>query len=396
MTKGVEIDVAMNVRKFQAGASDVEAGFEQVADSLDDLSKHGEKAGDELADGLKDGGKKGEAALQRVEDSFRDMTRASGRASGDVRSDNERSERSFKELADTAKRETKQAGDDLARNVKRGTDKAENGFDDLKDEARQSARETAASFREVSDVGDLIQETLANAFVGFGPAGVAAGIAGAVGFGLLVEAISSGADQNEQRVQDMYDDMIQSGNDFLSTELVSQGIQNIQKNTAEYAQAQQDAADTGVSLSTVLLAMAGDTEALNAVQTVRAEKMTELQQKQQEHIATTTTEDETLAAQINTLETMGLRYDSVASSTETASAKVDIYRQAMEQAGGASEGASAKIQGVIDKVNALPPNRTIRIDVDDSALEAAITRQQGRTIQINVDGQITRIGNQVY
>jgi hypothetical protein len=142
--------------------------------------------------------------------------------------------------------------------------------------------------------------------------------------------------------------------------------------------------------------MAGDTEALNAVQTVRAEKMAELQQKQQEHIATTTTEDETLAAQINTLETMGLRYDSVASSTETASAKVDVYRQAMEQAGGASEGASAKIQGVIDKVNALPPNRTIRIDVDDSALEAAITRQQGRTIQINVDGQITRIGNQVY
>lgn len=51
------------------------------------------------------------------------------------------------------------AGDD----AKRGMDGASEGAATLKDEAKQSARETAASFRDVTDVLDLVQEVAANA-----------------------------------------------------------------------------------------------------------------------------------------------------------------------------------------------------------------------------------------
>lgn len=41
-------------------------------------------------------------------------------------------------------------------------------------------------------------------------------------------------------------------------------------------------------------------------------------------------------------------------------------------------------------------NKTIKIDADTTGVEGALRGLQGRTISVNVQGQVTRIGNQVW
>lgn len=394
MAAGISIGVAMDTRQ---AASAINSGMldplEDVSTALDDVARDSTQANGKVVSGLKDSaraaetlGKEGDKAGDKLVASLKDAQKATDRTGDD-----------YKTLGRVIDRESKEAGRNFGQNIKRGTDEAEDGLREMGDETQSTAKEFAASFDgSISSVGDAIQELAANAFVGFGPAGVVAGIAAAVGIGALFTAIQAGAEESEQRVQGMYEDMIASGDNFISRDALAQAVQAIQENTAKYALAQQDAADTGVALSTVLLAQAGDTASLSAVEEARRVKLEALQAQQTEHIRTTTEESDTLATQINTLETMGLRYDKVAASTETAAAKADVYRQTMDSVGQASDGASEGVQKVIDKVNALPPNKTIRLDVDDSALEAALTRQEGRTIHVNINGQIDRIGNQVW
>jgi hypothetical protein len=70
------------------------------------------------------------------------------------------------------------------------------GLDDFKGEAVDTAREGAASFTgEFDDVADIIQETLANALVGFGPLGAAAGLALAAGVGIALSQLQKIADE---------------------------------------------------------------------------------------------------------------------------------------------------------------------------------------------------------
>lgn len=69
------------------------------------------------------------------------------------------------------------------------------GLDEFKGEAVDTAREGAASFTgEFDDVADIIQETLANALVGFGPLGAAAGLALAGGVGIALSQLQKAAD----------------------------------------------------------------------------------------------------------------------------------------------------------------------------------------------------------
>ncbi|MGB3375325.1 MAG: hypothetical protein WBA87_09315, partial [Microbacterium sp.] len=72
--------------------------------------------------------------------------------------------------------------------VKRGMRRAEDGVEEFKSEAASTAKEAAASFDgSAESIADAFQETAANAFAGFGPAGAAAGIAVAAGAGVIVE-----------------------------------------------------------------------------------------------------------------------------------------------------------------------------------------------------------------
>lgn len=142
---GLKLSLLADVRQFVRS-------FKQAGASVEDL-------GDELVEMERDG----EHAVEGIEKKLRDLPK-----------------------------EADKAGKKTAANLKEG-------FDDAKGEAGQSAREAAASFSGgFEDVADMVQETLANALGGFGPAGAAAGIALAVGIGSALQGL---ADQQERLEQ---------------------------------------------------------------------------------------------------------------------------------------------------------------------------------------------------
>jgi hypothetical protein len=75
----------------------------------------------------------------------------------------------------------------------------------MRDEAAGTAREAAASFSSLEDGADVLQETLANAFAGFGPAGMAAGILAAAGVGLVISQLTDQAEKTNENKQKMLD-----------------------------------------------------------------------------------------------------------------------------------------------------------------------------------------------
>ncbi|MCC2032197.1 hypothetical protein [Microbacterium allomyrinae] len=102
---------------------------------------------------------------------------------------------------------------DLERMGRSGKDSAQDigeGLSTVKDEARQSGKEAAASFSgEFDDVADFVQEVIANAFEGFGPAGAAAGIAVAAVIGTVLS--------NAQAAQEKLADAREKAVDLAST-----------------------------------------------------------------------------------------------------------------------------------------------------------------------------------
>lgn len=168
------IDFLSNASAFLRGTKDVEEALDDVADSLDDVARDSKRTGDNLADGIEDAG--------------RDITRS-----------NERVEASFRGLADTAKKESKQAGDALGREVKDGTSRAKEGVDEFGREAQSTLKETGASFDGTVESGvDAIQEIGANALAGFGAAGVGIGLALAATIGIAISEGQKAADAINQ------------------------------------------------------------------------------------------------------------------------------------------------------------------------------------------------------
>lgn len=172
---GFKLSLAADVRSWLKGTADVEQSLEEIADSLDDLARDTKTDAAKAGDGLA---------------------------------------REFSTAFDKVKTESKQTGKKVGEELSDGTRKAGGGLDDLKDEAQQSARETAASFSDVTDALDLVQEVAANAFSGFGPAGMAAGALAAVGIGMLKTSLDQAkekADTYVETVQSMASSMREVG-----------------------------------------------------------------------------------------------------------------------------------------------------------------------------------------
>ncbi|PRY70197.1 hypothetical protein B0I08_101325 [Glaciihabitans tibetensis] len=170
MAKPLTINVAANTRDAVRGAQDIGDALGEVADSLDDVGRDGGRSGDQLAD------------------AFNDSRREAGRLDG-----------ALEDLANTASRSSRTAGDDVSSNMRRGTDDAQEGIREVGEEAAGTARETAASFDGSADsIVGAFQEVAANAFAGFGPAGMIAGLAAAAGIGLISAHLAKGGEATDE------------------------------------------------------------------------------------------------------------------------------------------------------------------------------------------------------
>lgn len=269
---GIKISIVDDVASFLRGTQRVEDALDDTADSLDDLARDAQRAGKDAGDDLAKGIDRG---TDKATDAVDDM------------------QRSFRDLAKGVQRESKQAGDDLGDNIRRGSRAAEDSvgrvgdaFKEAGDEAGSSAREAAASFSgEITDIADFAQETLANAFAGFGPIGAAAGLAAAAGLGALWTSITEGSDKAKDEIRSMYDDMLASGQSFLTNDAIQERIAEIvnggEDAKVKYAEVQAQAELTGLSVQTMLLAWAGNQGAINEVQDRINDKLDETSSKLQ-------------------------------------------------------------------------------------------------------------------
>lgn len=167
----IDIEITTDVDGVIKGTEKVADSFGDVQDALKDTAKASDKASKGMEDNAKDAAK--------VID--RDLTKA------------------LKDVGD----EAKTTGKTVGKSVTEGTDSAGEGMSELRDESASTAREAAASFGSIEDAASALQEVAANAFAGFGPAGMAAGILAAAGIGLAISALTDNAEQINKNKEDM-------------------------------------------------------------------------------------------------------------------------------------------------------------------------------------------------
>lgn len=344
MAKDIEVNLVGNSREF---TTSVERGGDALKKMDRELS--------DVADSSRD--------IERLEDDFRDLGRAAERA-----------------------------GDDIGDGVGRGFDKAKAGADDFKSEAKQSGTEAAASFSgEFEDVGDFIQETVANGLGGFGPIGAVAGIALAAGIGVFANELTKQAEAAEERIGEMYDDFIDSGLNYLSTQYLINETQKLLGNEEgnRYDEITKAAKTLGLSVQEVALAYAGQSEAIDFV----AERANILANREREAAGSRDKYAKESVSQYsniaNALEEVGGATDTARKQAEEQRAAVDLlaskYGQVEEKAGDAADAAS-KIQ-----------SKNVTITADDSQFIRTIRRLQDGSYQarVTVNG-VTRNGARFF
>lgn len=186
----IEIKFLSNIVSFLRGTKDMSSSLDDVADSLDDVARDAAKAGSKAGDEISDGAKEGERSVDRLE-------------------------RSFKDMADTARRESKTAGDSMGRDMKTGSGQAGEAVKEFGDEAKQNIAETFSSFRgEAEDFAQIAQDTFGGVISNLGPVGVAAGVAGALGIGMIMSEFEKAKEKEQEfreRVAELTQVLIDTG-----------------------------------------------------------------------------------------------------------------------------------------------------------------------------------------
>lgn len=233
MAKGIVINFLSDVRDFLRGTDDVEKSLDDVIDSLEDVSKEGDQAAEKLAD-------------------------------------------SFKENMKEASRAAREAGDGIGTDLRKGTKKAEEGLDDLKQNSKSNAKEVAASFDgSAQSIADGFQGLAAEAFEGFGPAGLIAGAALAAGIGLAtaeMQRTEENAQKAKERVRELGIAFIESGSDVAQVEAFQEALQGIVTNADDAAVKIDDLrkftdkyGDRVPKIEEMAVAYSGNEEALKSV-----------------------------------------------------------------------------------------------------------------------------------
>lgn len=209
--------------------------------------------------------------LEEAEKALADLGKSRGpdQLDRDMKDAQKQTERLADETKATA-RQIERSYREAGRDIKKGVG---DGLKDAKQEASQSGRESAASFSgEWTDVGDFLQETVANGLSGFGPLGLAAGIAAAAGIGVITETIlgqQEAADELKARLSSAYQEAAEQGRNYLDTAQIIAEASDLMFNkdrADEWKQVQEDAKQLGLDTYDVIAANAGQTDKQREVQ----------------------------------------------------------------------------------------------------------------------------------
>jgi hypothetical protein len=228
MAKGIRINFLSDVKDFLRGTKDVEKELEEVADSLDDVAKDGDKATEKL-------------------------------------------EKGFKEMAREASKAGKDAQDGLGKGFKGAAREGETAATTIKDEFKSNLSEVTSSFDgSVESMGDLVQGTLGGLVSDLGPTGLVLGAAGAAAVGLVIKAFEDAglsAEEFRAKVSELAGELIEAGEDGkLSSGFISEQLKELALASEEGADnlklLKELANDSGQEFSDLAEIFAGNVDGL--------------------------------------------------------------------------------------------------------------------------------------
>lgn len=316
----ISIPIAADSRQFIGATKDMERGLEDVADSLDDLVKDSQRGTD------------------RLEDGFKDASRSA-----------EKVERSYKELADTARRETRDAGQATRKNIDDGADAAKASMDEVKSEAIANASETFSSFDgSATGLLDGIQGTFGGLVGSLGPLGMAVGAAAAIGVGY----ISTEFEKGEERAAAMKERVAELATEFIETGGIGQTsigyiVDRLKQLAAETEEGKDnlsdlaDAADVGRRpFEKLAQAFAGNVDGIDQMIAAERDYLEQLTDSQR---LGETVSDERVKAQVKVIEAL--------QSSKTAADEAAAADEAYARAGGSQlEAKGESIEAYRDSI----------------------------------------------
>ncbi len=327
-------------------------------------------------DALKDLGRTGDRELAALE---QDMVGA--------RRDSERFGDELKDVADALTRVGRK-GKDATSDVSQGIRRMDDGVGDFKDEAIQNFSEVASSFNgDITQMADGVQGLTGGLASALTPGiGIPVAILGAAA-GAFLANWTNAAEETKEQVADMYRDMVESGESFLSESFVQTAITDLAADTGKWNEALATAESLGLSVQTVLRASVGDQEAINAV-------IDAANRKRDDEIGKLDELDKSTADYADKVDAVNLKADTtiekweaIASRTDSAAAKALAVRSAFESGNAALDAGIRKVQDMaaeIGKVNGATINVAVNPDLSE------LRRQLGQPFHINVNasGQI--------
>lgn len=292
-------------------------------------------------------------------------------------------EGSMKDLA----KEADVTGRKIGTELDSGFKKAGKGADDFKQEAQQTARESAASFDgSAESIGDAFQEVAANAFSGFGPAGAVAGIAAAAGLGAVMTALQDQAaklEELKQKFADMYRSAAEEGRTYLSEAQIQSGVLDALYDPAKREAALKKAQLIGSDIVTVLRAEAGSREDIAVAIDLANQKAAELQAKSQEATGTTSVWAAGVQGIASDYEKLRDMLDGNAEAAKLAQESAvrgeEAHREQIQRTRDASQ---ARYEAMAAQA-ANPIVQKVRVEVDDTAWRRYTP--QAKSGRVNVD-----------
>lgn len=362
---GYSVGIASETKAFKQG---IESGIiEPIEDAQKELVELGKSKGpDQLEKSMKD--------AERATEKLGDETKRTARTIE-------------QEFRDTY-RKVKQSSDD-------GIDGAKKGLGELKEEANQTARESAASFDgSAESIADMFQEVAANAFAGFGPAGAIAGLAAAAGIGLAVSGfdnVNQASEESRQRASEWAEAFVEAGSTILSSATTTALAISIATDPDKFAQAQENAKNWGVDVSVAINAMAGESWALiaanDALSTSEKRIADEMAEVGMQFDWTKKSMTELGLENRAGREAMNLLNDEMAMGAEQA----DALSRSLANTAQNTEGATTVVDAFGDAVTTLPDGTTIYIDaetgqatIDVDLIEKKVYGIQDKDVNVNV------------
>ena len=365
MTDGIEIGIASETKAFKLGIDN--GVIEPLDDAADKLTELGKNRGlDKLEDSLEDAQKETEALKKET-----------------------------KVTADAIEKEYKKSYRSVDTNSKKGFATAREASDGFKDEAKQNFAETAASFDgSMESIADLGQSTFAGLATSIaGPVGLAAAGLGALG-GLLLSQWTTATEGIKEKVSDMYADMLDSGENYLSQSYINDSLAGLQEDQDEYNRLVKLAKDYNLELSDVLIAQVTKGDERTRVQAALADEY-ERQLGLSGEVEDGMTYTANAAAGVaNELGKWNEHFDELDTNQADALSTVGQVREAQEKVNAKFTEEGELIAKNNAKLKEKPISIPVKYDVDTSALDRA--RRDYATLPIKIAYNDGRTGQRIY